>query len=174
MERQDTLALGGETSEIPEALRDLTRREREVLASLVEGKTDPEIANALSISIRTVNTHVCNLLGKLGVKNRVQAAVLWDRYMREEVSGLSRCVAEKVAQRLVEEESEEAKMLPTERELDVLTLIASGYTNRGIAKALNISERTVAFHVANVLEKLEVGSRTEAVVKAIQQGWLET
>jgi len=61
----------------------LTDREREVLAWLVEGKTDAEIAEALSISVRTVNNHVHNLLDKLGVENRVQAAVLWVRCMRQ-------------------------------------------------------------------------------------------
>ena len=65
--------------ETPEALRDLTCREREVLALLAEGRTDLEIAEALCISTCTASTHVRNLLGKLGVKNRVQAAVLWDR-----------------------------------------------------------------------------------------------
>jgi DNA-binding NarL/FixJ family response regulator len=64
-------------------LKALTRREREALAWLAEGKTDPEIAQELRISKRTVSTHVRNLLCKLGVKNRVQAAVLWERCARE-------------------------------------------------------------------------------------------
>ena len=81
LERQpQAQALAEETPEVPEALRGLTCREREVLALLAEGKTDPEIAEALCISIYTASTHVRNLLGKLEVKNRVQAAVLWDRY----------------------------------------------------------------------------------------------
>jgi DNA-binding NarL/FixJ family response regulator len=63
-------------------LQALTRREREALAWLAEGKTDPEIAQELRISKRTVSTHVRNLLRKLGVKNRVQAAVLWERCAR--------------------------------------------------------------------------------------------
>jgi DNA-binding NarL/FixJ family response regulator len=49
---------------------------------LAEGRTDPEIAEALCISTYTASTHVRNLLGKLKVKNRVQAVVLWDRYRR--------------------------------------------------------------------------------------------
>ena len=60
-------------------LQTLTRREREVLAGLVEGKTDPEIAQRLRVSKYTVSTHVRNLLRKLGVSNRVEAAVLWER-----------------------------------------------------------------------------------------------
>ena len=61
-------------------LSDLTDRELEVLSLLAEGKTNAEIAEALCISVRTASTHVCNILSKLGVQNRVQAAVLWDRY----------------------------------------------------------------------------------------------
>jgi DNA-binding NarL/FixJ family response regulator len=50
----------------------------------------------------------------------------------------------------------------TDREFDVLRLVAEGLTNRQIAQALDIAERTVGFHVSNVLE-LGVASRTEAV-----------
>jgi DNA-binding NarL/FixJ family response regulator len=79
---QQAQALAEETPEMLEMLRGLTCREREVLALLAEGRTDPEIADALCISTHTASTHVRNLLDKLKVKNRVQAAVLWDRYTR--------------------------------------------------------------------------------------------
>jgi len=62
-----------------QVLRNLTRREQDVLQLLAEGKTDIEIAEALCISLRTANTHVCHILNKMGVENRVQAAVLWNR-----------------------------------------------------------------------------------------------
>lgn len=71
-----------EETEVLEVLRGLSCREWEVLALLAEGKTDLEIAEALCMGTCTASTHVRNLLGKLGVKNRVQAAVLWDRYTR--------------------------------------------------------------------------------------------
>jgi len=58
----------------------------------------------------------------------------------------------------------------TERELAVLVLAARGLTNRGIGVQLAISDRTVQNHLANVYAKLMVGSRTEAVTKAIQLG----
>lgn len=55
---------------------DLSEREREVLALLVEGKTNNEIAETLVISLPTVKTHIRNIYGKLGVANRAEAASL--------------------------------------------------------------------------------------------------
>jgi NarL family two-component system response regulator LiaR len=56
--------------------RDLTIREREVLRHLTKGMTNPEIAQALSISRSTVKAHVSNILSKLGVSNRAEAIAL--------------------------------------------------------------------------------------------------
>jgi DNA-binding NarL/FixJ family response regulator len=58
------------------------------------------------------------------------------------------------------------------REMEVLKLAAKATTNAEIGKTLCISERTVQTHLMNVFKKLEVGSRTEAVLRAIKEGWL--
>jgi DNA-binding NarL/FixJ family response regulator len=58
----------------------------------------------------------------------------------------------------------------TPRELQVLRLIAEGQSNKEIARALGISEHTVKFHVNAILGKLNVQSRTEAVVHATRLG----
>lgn len=58
----------------------------------------------------------------------------------------------------------------TEREMDVLKLIAKGYSNRQIAAELVISENTVKGHVSNILSKLHLADRTQAAVFAWQQG----
>ena len=60
----------------------------------------------------------------------------------------------------------------TSRELDVLELLAQGSTNKQIALALNISDNTVRCHVNNIMEKLQVSDRTEAVANALKKGVL--
>jgi DNA-binding NarL/FixJ family response regulator len=61
----------------------------------------------------------------------------------------------------------------TEREDEILRLAAQGLTNRGIAAQLGIRDRTVQNHLANIYSKLAVGSRTEAVTKALQLGLIQ-
>jgi NarL family two-component system response regulator LiaR len=55
---------------------DLTEREREVLALLVRGLTNPDIADQLGVSRSTIKTHVSNIIAKLGVSNRLEAVTL--------------------------------------------------------------------------------------------------
>jgi two-component system NarL family response regulator len=61
----------------------------------------------------------------------------------------------------------------TDRELEVLKLVAKGLNNRAIAEQLFISENTVKNHVRNILEKLQLHSRMEAVVYAVREKLLE-
>ena len=61
----------------------------------------------------------------------------------------------------------------TERELEVLKLVAQGMNNREIADELYISENTVKNHVRNILEKLHLHSRMEAVVYAVREKLLD-
>ncbi|SFD97025.1 two component transcriptional regulator, LuxR family [Lentibacillus persicus] len=63
--------------------------------------------------------------------------------------------------------------LLTRRECEVLQLLADGKSNRGVAERLYISEKTVKNHVSNILQKMNVNDRTQAVVSAIRKGWVE-
>jgi two-component system, NarL family, nitrate/nitrite response regulator NarL len=58
----------------------------------------------------------------------------------------------------------------TAREREVLTLVAAGISNKGIARELQVSPNTVKFHIAAILEKLDAASRAEAVVAALRRG----
>ena len=58
----------------------------------------------------------------------------------------------------------------TERELEVLRLIATGLSNREIAQALTIAEKTVKTHVSNILSKLHLADRTQAAIYALHEG----
>jgi DNA-binding NarL/FixJ family response regulator len=59
----------------------------------------------------------------------------------------------------------------TEREAEVLRLVARGKSNKEVARALSVTERTVEFHVSNVLSKLNLVSRVEAAVWAKDHGF---
>ena len=60
----------------------------------------------------------------------------------------------------------------TERETEILRLMAGGYSNKEIASALHVAEGTVKNHVSNVLSKMGVRDRTRAVLKALEAGLL--
>lgn len=61
---------------------------------------------------------------------------------------------------------------PTEREMEVLRLVAKGFTNKAIGVQLGISDRTVQGHLAHIFDKLQANSRTEAVMRAVSLGWI--
>jgi DNA-binding NarL/FixJ family response regulator len=59
----------------------------------------------------------------------------------------------------------------TERELDIIKLAAKGLTNKDIAEKLHLSYRTVEGHMRGIFNKLGIGSRTEAVLYGLKNGW---
>jgi DNA-binding NarL/FixJ family response regulator len=74
---------------------------------------------------------------------------------------------------LFESESEPLSQGPlTDRESEVLGLLAKGLANKQIAVALGISEHTVKFHVSSIYAKLNVTNRTEAVREGLRGGWI--
>jgi DNA-binding NarL/FixJ family response regulator len=74
---------------------------------------------------------------------------------------------------LFESESEPLSHGPlTDRESEVLGLLAKGLANKQIAVALGISEHTVKFHVSSIYAKLNVTNRTEAVREGLRGGWI--
>ncbi|OZE79181.1 LuxR family transcriptional regulator [Rhodococcus sp. 15-649-1-2] len=67
----------------------LTKREREILAGIVAGRSNPELADDLFVSVNTVKFHVANVLRKLHVRSRVDAAVLAARMAHQPNSALA-------------------------------------------------------------------------------------
>ncbi len=70
------------------------------------------------------------------------------------------------------EEETSARGPLTDREAEVLALLAKGLANKQIAAALGISEHTVKFHVSSIYSKLNVTNRTEAVREGLRSGWI--
>ncbi|MBN1246658.1 MAG: response regulator transcription factor [Anaerolineae bacterium] len=80
-----------------------------------------------------------------------------------------------VARKLIEELRGPPKLPPTtepltDREMDVLKLVARGLSNEDIAKQLFVTERTARTHVSNILRKLHVANRTQAALYALREG----
>ena len=85
-------------------------------------------------------------------------------------SVLDAALARKLIAKLARQEETAPVESLTDRELQILTLAAKGYTNKAIAVQLGISDRTVQNHLANTFQKLNAESRTEAVMRAVSLG----
>ena len=84
---------------------------------------------------------------------------------------LSPAIAQKVLREIARRAEQPLTTDPlTEREVEVLGLVARGLTNRKIADSLVISEATVRTHVGNILSKLHLASRTQAALYALREG----
>ena len=85
-------------------------------------------------------------------------------------------IARKVLNRFVSNsgkpDGQEQSGVLSDREMEVLKLAAKGLSNQDIAEKLCLSIRTVQGHLGHIFNKLQVGSRTEAVVRALKEGWV--
>ncbi len=87
---------------------------------------------------------------------------------------LAPCIAQKLMAHMAGNKQSNTGVEPvTDRERATLQYAALGLTNRGIGLKLAISDRTVQGHLASIYGKLHVGSRTEAVMKALQLGMIQ-
>ena len=85
-------------------------------------------------------------------------------------SPLDPVIARRVLQELAQPPAPPAAEALTDRETEVLGLVAQGLSNKAIAAELHLSERTVRSHVSNILAKLHLSSRTEAALHALRTG----
>lgn len=79
-------------------------------------------------------------------------------------------ISDYVAQPAAPQTAHAVEQLLTERELDVIRLVARGYSNIEIAKALSLAEQTVKTHVSRILSKLDLRDRVQIVVTAYESG----
>lgn len=70
-------------------------------------------------------------------------------------------------------EGDSEPLVLSDREVEVLQAVAQGNSNKEIAEALTISEKTVKAHLRSIFRKLEVGDRAQAVAYAMRRGWVE-
>jgi len=74
---------------------------------------------------------------------------------------------------LVNQPEEPIKGILTDRETELLILVANGLSNKTIAQQLSVSENTVKYHMRQILQKLDAQNRTEAVISALQAGLIK-
>jgi len=88
---------------------------------------------------------------------------------------LNRSTATHLIQSLMEVRSGVKDQRPTltERECEILQLVADGYSNKVIGQRLSVSENTVKYHIKKILQKLNAQNRTEAVAYAMRLGLLD-
>jgi NarL family two-component system response regulator LiaR len=110
-------------------------------------------------------------IGALGYVRKDAAPEILLTAVRSAARGqsvLDPAVAGEVLQSIASESTMKSEL--TEREMDVLRLLANGQTNRQIAETLVIGEETVKTHVGNILTKLHLVHRTQAVLYALKRG----
>ena len=85
-ESHKKLQLKSPTSNQLDKMKDISKREMEVMALISESMTNEEIAQKLFLSAKTVKTHIRNIFEKTGIRNRVEAVLLYIRYKQENES----------------------------------------------------------------------------------------
>ena len=87
-------------------------------------------------------------------------------------SAVNTLIAQKLISQITRQSTTSTLEPLTDRELEVLTMTAKGYTNKAIGAQLGISDRTVQGHLAHIFDKLNATSGTEAVMRAVSFGWI--
>lgn len=87
-------------------------------------------------------------------------------------SALDAGIMQKLMAQMFDKSEAPAVEALTDREMEVLLLVAKGNTNKAIGVQLGISDRTVQGHLAHIFDKLQAASRTEAVMRAVSMGWI--
>jgi NarL family two-component system response regulator LiaR len=191
LEDEDDMEVVAEAGDGEEAVKQATRLKPDIaiidiamprLNGIEATKQIKELVPATAVLILTVfdnDRYVFSLLeaGAAGylLKNvRGSELVEAIRSVYNGESVLHPTIAGKVLRRFMPSAQGAGRGTPavlTDRELEVLVLAAKGMSNKDIADKLYLSVRTVQGHLARIFDKLTVGSRTEAILRGLKEGW---
>jgi DNA-binding NarL/FixJ family response regulator len=149
-------------------LMDLRMPEMEGTEAIVELRREHPDINILVLTNYESDEYILRAL-QAGARGYLLKSTPQDEIVKavEMVARNERCIPERIAKRLLDSIGREAL---SQRELEVLILVAKGLTNKEIAQRLYISDKTARNHVASCLEKLHASDRTEAATTAIARG----
>lgn len=156
-------------------LMDLVMPRKDGIAAIEEIRVDFPDAKILVLSSLAEDQKIMSALkaGALGYllkdasPDELLSAV---RAVNRGESSLHPTVAQKVVTSLRHPQETTKDDLLTDRETEILKLVAKGLPNQHIARELDISERTVRTHVSNILRKLHLPNRTQAALYALREG----
>lgn len=158
-------------------LMDMVMPEQDGLTAIIKLKSENNPARILVLSSYAEDKQVFPAI-KAGASGYIlkssssRDVVRAIRDVNQGQSTLHPAIARKLIAELNSPQAEKAQVkdLLTERELDVLKMVAQGYSNQEIGQQLTVSHRTVSTHVSNILEKLHLANRTQAALFALREG----
>ena len=151
-------------------LMDLVMQEKDGIEAIKEIKKDDAKANILVITSFAEDEKVFPAI-KAGALGYLLKDSSPDDLIQAKAS-LHPTIARKLIMEIKEDgpKTRPSEQVLTTREVEVLTLIARGMSNQQIANQLTVGETTVRFHVSNILSKLHLANRTQAVLYALKEG----
>jgi len=194
LDREDDIEIVGEASDGEEAVKLSSKLKPDIaimdivmpkLNGIEASKEIKKISPATAIIILTAYDDAQYVLGLLEAgaagyllkSARGRDIVAAIRAVREGESVLHPSIIAMLLRRAIGMPAEENKQKGnenlTEREIEVLKLAATGMSNKEIAEELSVTVRTVKAHISNLFAKMDVASRTEAILKAVREGWLD-
>ena len=194
LDRQEDIEIVGEASDGEEAVKLSSKLKPDIaimdivmpkLNGIEASKEIKKISPATAIIILTAYDDAQYVLGLLEAgaagyllkSARGRDVVAAIRAVREGESVLHPSIIAMLLKRAMGLQVNESKPMSkeslTEREIEVLKLAAQGMSNKEIAENLSVTVRTVKAHISNLFAKMDVASRTEAILKAVREGWLD-
>ena len=148
----------------PEACRRLSQSQPQVKVIVVSTFSDDELVDACISA--GAKGYVIKDIERFDLKQSIRAVHRGEGVLAPSIAG-------RLLDRMRAQQSPSAGRPPlNQSQLDILRLIAEGFSNREIAERVHLSENTVKSHVQEIFRKLEVRNRVEAALRAAREGWI--